>query len=276
MLQEQELQTPTSTQRDTVTQHGQVNRLLRGLLIGGGLTVVVGLLETGFILLFNPFHVLGNGTNRFSALLTLPVHFPIVFLVLLLELLLFSLLAFFAARPVALVRYLYQVHQVQEKYSRLYTPLAALANIRGALDDYARDATPTVSIQEEQVSILDLVQQQDMHQMILGAPGSGKTMALRVYQYSASQQPLNLVLKRNRIPVYVPMKNYSLYLKKMLPIDEELDNALAESQVTLLDFLYESDLLGMRFLRLHLYPLAQQGRLLLLCDGLNEVDSNYL
>ncbi len=55
MLQEQELQTPTSTQRDTVTQHGQVNRLLRGLLIGGGLTVVVGLLETGFILLFNPF-----------------------------------------------------------------------------------------------------------------------------------------------------------------------------------------------------------------------------
>ena len=276
MLQEQEFVTPTSTQRDTVTQHGQVNRLLRGLLIGGGLTVVVGLLETGLILLFNPFHVLGNGTNRFSALLTLPIHFPIVLLILLLELLLFSLLAFFVARPVALVRYLYQVHRAQEKYSRLYTPLTALANIRGALDDYARDATPAVSIQEEQVSILDLVQQQDMHQMILGAPGSGKTMALRVYQYSASQQPLNLVLKRNRIPVYVPMKNYSLYLKKMLPIDEELDNALAESQVTLLDFLYESDLPGMRFLRLHLYSLAQQGRLLLLCDGLNEVDSNYL
>src|SRR2546421_3690180 len=47
-------------------------------------------------------------------------------------------------------------------------------------------------------------------------------------------------------------------------------------RITLLDFLVQSDLPGMRHLRSLLPRLARQGRLLMLCDGLNEVDSNYL
>ncbi|HEY5004022.1 MAG TPA: hypothetical protein VII61_12760, partial [Ktedonobacteraceae bacterium] len=185
------------------------------------------------------------------------------------------LLTFFLIRPAGLIVYLRRVHKAQQQYHDLYTPLTALTNIRKALDEYGQGINaPTVTIQEEQVSILDLVQQQDAHQLILGVPGAGKTTALRVYQYSASQKPFELALRRKRIPVYVPMKNYSLYLKKVQP--SPLDDMSEEPQATILDFLYESDLPGMRSLRPYVYRLAQQGRLLLLCDGLNEIDSNYL
>jgi len=50
---------------------------------------------------------------------------------------------------------------------------------------------------------------------------------------------------------------------------------IAAQQVTLLDFLYTSDLPGMRHLRPYLKRLMEQGHLLLLCDGLNEVDPYY-
>ncbi len=239
---------------------------------GGSTTLVIGLLLLGGIALLNPFHVPGAILGRLSPLLS---SLPILLLIIFIVLLVCSSLAFILIRPAGLIRYLRRVHKEQQQYHDLYTPLTALTNIRRALDEYEQGTNaPTVTIQEEQVSILNLVQQQETHQLILGVPGAGKTMALRVYQYSASQQPLKLAFRRNRIPVYVPMKNYSLYLKKMQAVPS--NDAPEESLVTILDFLYESDLPGMRFLRPYVYRLAQQGRLLLLCDGLNEVDSNYL
>ncbi len=55
-----------------------------------------------------------------------------------------------------------RVHKDQQQYHDLYTPLTALTNIRRALDEYEQGTNaPTVTIQEEQVSILDLVQQQE-------------------------------------------------------------------------------------------------------------------
>ena len=51
--------------------------------------------------------------------------------------------------------------------------------------------------------------------------------------------------------------------------------AIPPLQVTLLDFLCTSDLPGMRHLRPYLKKLMEQGRLLLLCDGLDEVDPHY-
>lgn len=273
MLQEQEFITHMNPQRDTLPQP---QRLWTSLFSGGGATLILTLLVLGSISLINPFHVPGSILSRLSPLLS---ALPFMLLLVLIALILFSLLAFFLARPAGLIRYLRHVHKAQQEYHDLYTPLTALANIRRALDEYEQGTNaPTVAIEEEQVSILDLVQQQDTHQLILGVPGAGKTMALRVYQYSASQQPLKLIFRRERVPVYVPMKNYSLYLKKMqpIPVGAASDDAPDEPLVTILDFLYESDLPGMRSLRPYVYRLAQQGRLLLLCDGLNEVDSNYL
>ncbi|MBV9256688.1 MAG: hypothetical protein JO215_01575, partial [Ktedonobacteraceae bacterium] len=272
MLQEQEFVTHTNIQRETLQQP---HRVWISLFFGGSATLIIVLLVLGSISLLNPFHVPGAILSRLAPLLS---SLPIILLGAFLALLLFSLLAFFLLRPTGLIRYLRRVHKDQQQYHDLYTPLTALTNIRRALDEYEPGIdAPTVTIQEEQVSILDLVQQQDAHQLILGVPGAGKTMALRVYQHSASQQPFKLAFRRKRIPVYVPMKNYSLYLKKMQPVPVSVaDDASEAPQVTLLDFLYESDLPGMHSLRPYVYRLAQQGRLLLLCDGLNEVDSNYL
>jgi HEAT repeat protein len=202
-----------------------------------------------------------------------------VLVLLVVELLVVVLLVVLATRPLAIFTYSRNVRAAQEEYHKLYTPLTALTNVRTSSDTYsAAQTSPTVVVKEEQVSILDLVQKSMAHQMILGVPGAGKTMALRVYQYIASQHPWQILLRRSRIPVYVPMKNYSLFLKqqqhkagsgKTIPLEDM-------SQVTLLDYLYESDLPGMLTLRPYLQQLAQQGRLLLLCDGLNEIDSNYL
>jgi HEAT repeat protein len=269
MLQEQEFVTRTGVQRENIRQS---HRIWTSFFVGGGITLIFAVCVLLGISLLNPFHVPGAIMGHLSPLLA---SLPIVLLVVLIALLASSLLTFFLIRPAGLIVYLRRVHKAQQHYHDLYTPLTALTNIRRALDEYEQGANaPTVTIQEEQVSILDLVQQQDAHQLILGVPGAGKTTALRVYQYSASQQPFDLAFRQKRIPVYVPMKNYSLYLKKVQP--SPLDDMPEEPQATILDFLYESDLPGMRSLRPYVYRLAQQGRLLLLCDGLNEVDSNYL
>lgn len=269
MLQEQGFVTHTEVQRENIRQP---HRVWTSFFIGGGITFILAVCVLLGISLFNPFHVPGALLEHLSPLLA---SLPIVLLIIIIALLIFSLLTFFLIRPAGLIIYLRSVHKAQQQYHDLYTPLTALTNIRRALDEYGQGTdAPTVAIQEEHVSILDLVQQQEAHQLILGVPGAGKTTALRVYQYSASQQPFDLALRRKRIPVYVPMKNYSLYLKKVQ--SSPSDDVPEEAQATILDFLYESDLPGMRSLRPYVYNLAQQGRLLLLCDGLNEVDSNYL
>src|SRR6266487_4342050 len=278
MLQEQELRAPADTHYTAPQQNGAVP-LRISLLLGTGLTVIFVLLEAGLLLLLNPFRALGDGSNRFSSLLGLPLHVPAVLLVLPVQFLLFALCAFLLVKPGALIFYLRRARRAQEPYARTYMQLETSANTRRVPDEHEQDAgTSAVSKLEERVSLLDLVQCEDTHQLILGAPGSGKTTALRVYQYRILQQPLDAVFKRNRIPVYVPMEHYSLYLKKVQPVPtgEEAGDAINEPEGTLLDFLYESDLPGMHMLRPYLYQLSQQGRLLLLCDGLNEVDSAYL
>ncbi len=277
MLQEQELKAPAYTEYRVPQKHG-VARLRISLLLGAGLTIIFALLEAGFLLLFNPLHILGDGTGRFSALLGLPLHVPVVLLVLLLQFLLFVLLAFLLVKPGAFILYLRQVRGAQEPYERAYVPLEMSVNTRRVLAADEQDAAASsVSTQEEQAALLDLVQREDTQQLIAGASGSGKTTALRVYQYRAAQQPLDNILKRKHIPIYVPLEHYSLYLKSVAgPSDEEADDTVYESQGTLLNFLYASELPGTRLLRPYLFQLSQQGRLLLLCDGLDEVDEDYL
>ncbi|WP_165423791.1 HEAT repeat domain-containing protein [Ktedonosporobacter rubrisoli] len=248
---------------------------LRSLLVGLGIAVILTFIVAVIILLLNPSGILGATANRFSALLTLPARAPQVLLLPLLVFLVASVGTLFTAQPLALIMYLREVHQAQEGYHKLYTPLTALTNLRQSAEEYQYNPTaPTTTVEEEQVSILDLVQQQDTHQLILGVPGAGKTTALRVYQYIASQRPLALAFARDRIPVYVPMKNYSLFLKGHQHQHSGRAEELAAG--SLFAFLQESDLPGLRYLRSSVSHLAQQGRLLLLCDGLNEVDTNYL
>jgi HEAT repeat protein len=263
MSQVQNISTLPEEQQVTPSR-SSLRRLLFCLLIGIGATLVLTILEVAVFWAVNPSHALSQLS---PAAFALPVS----------ELIICSLAVFTLARPVALMSYLRAVHQIQEEYHRLYTPLTAVANIRKAVEEEYQDydSAPTLYAQDEQVSILDLVQQEDAHQMILGVPGAGKTMALRVFQYMASQAPLSLAFSHGRLPIYIPMKNYSLFLKRSLPAPEEYVDE-DQPRVTIFDYLQASDLPGMRSLNPHLETLAEQGRLLLLCDGLNEIDSNYL
>lgn len=276
MIQEQGLTNPTHKHAYTMP-HIHSRYPLYALLVSGAITLLLLLLIISILWLWNPFHLLGDSTHLIASLVALLRLSPQLLLIPLLMFLLFFLLSFLSMPPLALVSYLRAVHRAQEEYHKLYTPLTALTNLRQANESYSQEGIVAPPSVQENVSILDLVQQQDSHQMILGVPGAGKTTALRVYQYLASQQPWKLVFQRGRIPIYVPMKNYSLFLKKELQLlAEDSDLAAVDEGITLLDFLVQCDLPGMRHLRSLLPRLARQGRLLLLCDGLNEVDSNYL
>jgi HEAT repeat protein len=272
MIQEQGFATLTRNHKDTV-HYVHSRRRLHALLSAITGSLILTLLSAALFLIFAS----GTFAQRFAALLALLIHMPLLLLIPLGLLALCLLLALLITQPLLLQFYLRSVRTAQANYHRLYTPLTAVANIRRARDDtYLADPTSSpVFTLEERSTILDLVQQQNTHQMILGVPGAGKTMALRVYQYIASQQPWKLAFSRGLIPVYVPMKNYSLFLKRVLP-HAPPDTTLAEQDATLLDFLISSDLPGMRYLRFELQRQAEKGRLLLLCDGLNEVDNNYL
>ncbi|MBO0796125.1 MAG: hypothetical protein J2P36_34980, partial [Ktedonobacteraceae bacterium] len=276
MIQEQGLTNPTHKYTYTMP-HIHSRYPLYAFLVSCGTTLLLLLLMIGILWLWNPFHLLGDSTHLIASLLALLRLSPQLLLIPLLLFLLFFLLSFLSMPPLALVSYLRTVHGAQEEYHKLYTPLTALTNLRQANGNYSQEGIVAPLSVQENVSILDLVQQQDSHQMILGVPGAGKTTALRVYQYLASQQPWRLVFQRDKIPIYVPMKNYSLFLKKELQfLAEDSDVAALSEEITLLDFLVQCDLPGMRHLRSLLPRLVRQGRLLLLCDGLNEVDSNYL
>lgn len=242
------------------------SRTFRNLFLAAAIALVLTLIETAIFGLINPSH--------FSALLPFIISVPYWLLLPLVELLLAFLLVQVAGEPLALVLYLRDVQKAQESYRRLYTPLTALPNIYETPVAYYRDTgDPALSDQGQNVSIIDLVRQEDTHQLILGVPGAGKTMALRVYQYIASQQRGALVRGHDKIPVYVPMKNYSLFLKGR---DMQNRRSGTAEEVTLLDFLDESDLPGMSHLRPYLGKLMDHGQVLFLCDGLNEIDSNYL
>src|SRR5207248_463459 len=105
--------------------------------------------------------------------------------IVLIELLICVLVAYLAARPFALLAYLRAVHAAQGEYFKAYMPFTMPTTTWKTSDTYEDGTSAPSSFQEQQVALLDLVQQQNTNQMILGMPGVGKTTALRVYQHSA-------------------------------------------------------------------------------------------
>src|SRR5258708_18458597 len=181
--------------------------------------------------------------------------------------------------------------------------------------DVHESPDPSVPGQVQSMSMFELAQHLaptsaagQAHQLILGAQGAGKTMLLRLYQYVALQQGRALIAGRAKIPIFVSLRNYSFYLEAGNAASPQEGDAgdhqglvkipriflaphssppsplrshapagtegLAGTQ-SLLDFLYASDLPGLRHLRPFLKSLRARGRLLFLCDGLDEVDEAY-
>src|SRR6266581_732201 len=285
MMEDQQLVFPTDTGRNINhnRSHRRValSRLLRNILIGVGIVIVLTCIE-GALWIFNPFHLFGNGTPRnLSTLLSNLAHTPLLWLILLIQVIAVCALMHFTDKPLALRGYIKDVQKAQERYRALYTPLKSWSDIyETSLTSY--QDTPDLAIpgKVQYVSMLDLAQDLgrsstsvQSHQLILGAPGAGKSIILYFYRFSILQRSRSLIFGSDKIPIYIPMWRYNLYL------DTQTIGISGEKPVvgtqSLLDFLYLCDLVVMRHLRPFLHGLIAQGRILFLCDGLNEIDERY-
>ena len=267
------------------------SRLFTSLLVGMVLTLLLTCIELAIIWFFNPANILGSDSSRrLSALVALPLHMPLLLLVPVFELGVLSLTAYLAAKPLAILAYLRAIQKAQDEYRSTYTRLDSLTHIYNTpVTFYEYTPDPQVVNQGQSLTLLELVKQpQNTSLLIEGAAGSGKTIAVRQYRYFAAQERRSLLHGQNKIPVFIPLKNYSLYLKStsqpqtLTAEEDSVENknqtAISDElmqQATLLDFLIDSDLEGMHHLRPYVKKLSDQGRLLFLCDGLDEIDYHY-
>ncbi|GAC1366489.1 MAG: hypothetical protein NVSMB44_30300 [Ktedonobacteraceae bacterium] len=240
-------------------------RLFASGLLAVSITVVLILLELASLLLLNPTH-------------TFVFPFPLLvgFLIFVLEFALIFVGALLIVKPLAIIAYLRATHRAQEPYNQSYIPLTIISNLRGAGSAEQGKTNSPISIQDEHVSVLSLVEQ-DTHQLIAGMPGAGKTMALHIYHYLTSQKPFAALSASAKIPIYIPMRDYSLFLKQQQSLlAEESTTHQNRSHLGLLSYLVQSDLPDIRYLRGYIAHLFQQGCLLLLCDGVNEIVADHL
>ncbi|MHB8596192.1 MAG: HEAT repeat domain-containing protein [Ktedonobacteraceae bacterium] len=277
----------TPMNRHSTSSHtGERGKILvRSLLVGILFTLLLTCIELGLFWLINPNHLLGTGVaHQLPTLLALPVHFPVLWLIPVIELAGTTVAAFMATRPLALRAYLRDMQREQELYRGAHTSLAAFANVYHTPVTYYPHTTDVsnsnVQTQAQVVSLLNVLQQQESNLLLLGDAGAGKTLALHLYLTAIARQGWTRVRSRATIPVYIPLQDYSAFL--LTAVKESASNSGNASnpdevteRATLLDFLYETNLPGMHHLRPHLNSLLKQGRLELLCDGLEEVASAY-
>jgi HEAT repeat protein len=285
MMEDQRLVTPTDMGRDSNDHRSKrrviLSRFLRNILIGVGIAILLTCIE-GVLWIINPLHLFGSGSSHnVSSLLSNLAHTPLLWLLLLLQVIAVCALLLFLDKPLALRRYVRDVQKAQEQYRTLYTPLTSWSAIYETSLTCYQDA-PDLSTpgKVRHISVLELAQELvdssrvvRSHQLILGVPGAGKSVMLYFYLLIALRRSRSIIFGRDKIPIYVPMHRYNLYL------DTHSTGAPGEEFVlgtqSLLNFLYSSDLVGMNHLRPFLHRLVAQGNILFLCDGLNEIDEKY-
>lgn len=239
--------------------------LWRYLLISVGLTLLLTCIEGGLWIL-NPAHLLGNDSSHtLITFFALPARMPVLFLVPLGELALAFWLTLLSAQPLARRAYLKAVYLAQEGYRERYTPLQSWSNPYPVPLVYDQDdPNPTMPRQSRTLSTSELAEKiltdSFTHLILLGATGAGKTMFVHEFLSLAARRSHEVAFGSGRLPVFLPLKYYALFCQ---------GTGLAD--FSLLDFLAALEMPGMKYLRPHLNKLFQQGRLLLLCDGLDEV-----
>src|SRR6266480_2782797 len=285
MIEEQRLVTPTDKGKDINEPPSKrrviLTRFLRNILVGVGIAIVLTCIEGG-LWIFNPLHQFSSGSSHtLSSLLSTLAHAPLFLLLLLLQMIVLCALMFFIDKPLALRRYVRDVQKAQERYRVLYTSLTSWSAIYETSLTCYQDA-PDLSTpgKVQHFSVLQLAQELvnpvgglQSHQLILGAPGAGKSVLLYFYWYTLLRRSRSIIFGSDKIPIYVPMHRYNLYL------DTQTTGSSSEELVSgtqsLIHFLYSSDLVGMNHLRPFLHNLVAKGNILFLCDGLNEIDEKY-
>jgi hypothetical protein len=174
----------------------------------------------------------------------------------------------------AIRTYIRAMQAEQAKNSRIYTSLSVLSDVYKT--SLVSRTDPTHTPQDLQ----EVLQQHDGHLLLLGLPGAGKTTALLVCQYNALKLSKDLVHGNERIPVFISMNDYNAFLKDCTwspeePLQEPSSGAVGlVPPVGLLEYLF--DLGSIHRLRPYLRNWVEHGRILFLCDGLNEIDGSYM
>lgn len=244
-----------------------VRHLVAGLVFALVLTCLEGVLWT-----LNPGNLFGAVSHTLASFLALPVRMPLLWLVPVGEVGLGIWLAWVIARPLAVLAYLKAVFRAQEGYRVRYTPLQSWSYPYDMPVFYAvDDPDPLKPRRTRSLTPLELIEtllaSSSLHTLLLGAPGTGKTLFVHEYLSAMAQRRRSFAFSRAGIPVYVPLKYYALLLQSSdLP-----DSA----DFSLLTFLEACDQPGLHHLRPHLNRLYRRGRLLFLCDGLDEVPAIY-
>jgi HEAT repeat protein len=276
------------------TRRFVTSRLFGSLLVGIVITLLLTCIELGVIWFFNLANRPGSANAKdFSTLVALPIHMPLLLLVPVIEVGVISFAAYLAARPLSVLAYLRAIRRAQDEFHSKYTKIDSLAHMyKTPVTFYEHSPDPQVVNQGRNLTLLELVNQsQDVSLLIEGAAGTGKTVALQQYRYFAAKQGSALLRGKNKIPVYVPLNNYSLYLKSASQaqtlaagengvgnVDNKHQAIISDEliqQATLIDFFLDSELESIHPLRPYLKKLSEQGRLLFLCDGLDEIDYHY-
>ncbi len=220
-----------------------------------------------------------------AALLSLPSRAPLLLLIPLLCGLVIFLYARLSRRSLALRAYARALRSARLSSTASSPLLADSGTVYETTLAYYQDITDRSNLPHKQdLSLSDLPQERLTQLLLLGAPGSGKTLALALLQEAALRLFLSRGNKGGKLPVYVPLEHYSLYLNRRssidfvasaaeLPATQEEAVLTVQPEATLFDFLYESDLPGMRYLRPYLLKLAERGDLLFLCDDFHLVDA---
>ena len=246
---------------------GHRSRLLQ-ILIGIGIAILLICIE-GIVWLLNPAHIFGEAAHSFSTLLAIPAHTPLLLLIPLLELIILSVLVLLSERPLAIRAYIRETQKGLERYRASYTPLTSWSTMYNTAISYSQDTPdPTIFSPPQSMSTRDLARVRYSPLLILGAQGMGKTTILHMYQSISLQRRTALMFGRDSIPIYVPLNQYSHFLKALSEVspEEALENG------TLLNFLFTFDLPALHHLRPFLSKLIAKGRVWFLCDGLDEVD----
>ncbi|HEY0752377.1 MAG TPA: HEAT repeat domain-containing protein [Ktedonobacteraceae bacterium] len=278
MIQDQYTDTFTHVDNVRLAPRMSARRLLiargiRHLALGLVFALVLTTLEAA-LWLANPGGLFGatSLTRTLAAFLLLPARLPVLWLVPLGEIALGSWLAWRLAQPLALLAYLKALAREQEVYRARYTPLQSWSYPYDAPISYAvDDPAPTRPRQQRMLTPLTLIEtlltSNPTHLLLLGASGAGKTLFVHEYLSALAQRRRQLAFSRASIPLYVPLNYYALLLQASdLPDDADF---------SLLAFLDACDQPGL----VHAYPylkrLFRQGRLLFICDGLDEVPAMY-
>jgi HEAT repeat protein len=213
-----------------------------------------------------------TGARSLAAFVTLPSHAPVLLLVPGLEIVLGTWLAWLLALPLAMQAYLKVVYRAQEVYRARYTPLQSWAYpydtpVLYTLDD-PDHTRPRLTRTLTPLELIELLQApSSSHLLLLGGAGAGKTMLVHEYLSTLAQRPRQLAFGRRQLPLYIPLQYYALLLQS--------SDLAASADFSLLTFLEACDLPGLGHVRPYLHKLFRQGRLLLICDGLEDVPAIY-